>query len=184
MKKRPIVILDLDETLINSEDVKKFNRTKYEDKMELFKWHKMGEEFYVFERPGLQKFLNFLFENFEVSVWTAASKGYALWILENILKIGIKNRQVKHILFDYHCKASENIGNGKKDLRILSEQFNLTEYNIKNIIIIDDNQEVYDTQPSNCITVEEFQFKDNGSENDKGLEKIIMILKKIFTESK
>jgi TFIIF-interacting CTD phosphatase-like protein len=180
MTKRPIIILDLDETLINSEDIKKFNMRKYGAKMNYFTWHEMSDDFYVFERPDLQNFLDFLFENFEVSVWTAASKGYALWILENILKIGTKNRHLKHLFFDYHCKASENIGKGKKDLCILSEQFNLTDYDMKKTVILDDNQEVYETQPSNCITVEEFQFKDKHSYRDKGLEKITMILKKFL----
>jgi len=180
MTKRPILVLDLDETIINSEDVKFFDRQRQRQKMSLFRWHKMDNDFYVFERPHLQKFLDFVFENFEVSIWTAASKNYALWIINNVLKAGTKKRPIKHIFFDYHCKASEKLGVGKKDLRILSEKFGLKDYDMKRTIIIDDNQEIYEIQPENTISVKEFQFKDNHSNRDIELNNITHMLSHIL----
>lgn len=182
MTKRPILVLDLDETLINSEEVKYFNQKKYSAKMRDFKWKKMDNDFYVFERPHLQVFLDFAFENFEVSVWTAASKNYALWILEHILRVGTEKRPLRHFFFDYHCNASEKLGTGKKDLSILARDFKLTEYDM-NTIIIDDNEEVYQIQPENCISIKEFQFRNENSEKDDELLKIIAMLKHVVQES-
>lgn len=181
MTNKPLIILDLDETLINSEKIRGFDKNKYKEKMKLFNWKEMSGDFYVFERPHLQTFLNFVFENFEVSVWTAASKNYAIWILANMLKIGSK-RKLKHIFFDYHCKQSEKIGRGKKDLSILSKKIGLTDYDMSRVIIIDDNEEVYKTQPKNCISVKEFLFSKNDSENDGELLGVIEMLKNIQTE--
>ena len=180
MTKRPIIILDLDETLINSEERKKFNHEKYGNKMEKFKYHKMERDFYVFERPHLQEFLDFLFENFDVSIWTAASRGYALWILKNVLNVGTKNRPIKHVFFDYHCKASEKLGSGKKDLSLLSSVFGLKEYDMGRVFIIDDNKEICESQPDNCIPIKEFEFKNDDSENDDYLLNVKTTLKRIL----
>lgn len=180
MTKRPNLILDLDETLINSEEVKYFDRQRQKEKMRLFKWHKMDNDFYVFERPNLQKFLDFVFENFDVSIWTAASKNYALWIIHRILKAGTKKRPLQHIFFDYHCKASENLGTGKKDLKILSENFNLREYDMANTIIMDDNREIYEVQPNNTVSIKEFQYKDKNSNRDNELYNTMLILTEIL----
>ena len=51
--------------------------------MEKFSYHDMDGYYIVFERPGLQEFLDYLFANYIVSVWTAATKDYA--ILEDSL---------------------------------------------------------------------------------------------------
>lgn len=182
MTKRPIIVLDLDETLINSEYVKGFDIKKYGKKMKLFRMKKMYNDFFVFERPKLQEFLDLIFENFDVAIWTAASKEYALWIIKNILRAGTDERPLKHIFFDYHCKASDEISHRKKNLKILSEIFGLTDYDMDSIVIIDDNREVYKTQPKNCISIKEFQFKDEGSENDDELGNITILLKEIIAE--
>jgi hypothetical protein len=54
----------------------------------------MENYYIIFERPGLQQFLTFLFKNFNVSIWTAASKDYALFIIDKIIIAGNKNRKI------------------------------------------------------------------------------------------
>ena len=49
----------------------------------------------VFERPGLQEFLDYLFANFNVSVWTAASKSYALFIIDKYAGAGYLIEEMK-----------------------------------------------------------------------------------------
>lgn len=181
MDKKPILILDLDETLINSEEVKKFDASRYREKMNKFEWEKMGNEYYVFKRPGLDKFFKFIFKHFDVSIWTAGSKNYALWIAEHVLHVGTKERPIKHIFFDYHCKCSEEMGHCKKDLTTLSNVFGLKDYDVDDMLIVDDNYEdVIDSQPESCIAVEKFMFMDKGSENDDGLKYVKKELKKFL----
>ena len=74
MGKDIFVVLDLDNTLIYSipipKDGKKIPKKSHLRNM---KYHKMDNDFMVFERPNLQPFLSWIFKNFNVIVWSAAS---------------------------------------------------------------------------------------------------------------
>lgn len=187
-KKKQKVVLDLDNTLICSEAInddydptdKKFiNKAKRFDKIE------MDDYYMVFYRPYLQEFLTFLFDNFIVSIWTAASKDYALFIVEKIILADYKNRKIDWIFFSYHCDISKTIKKGTKDLSIMWDVYKLPGYYKYNTIIIDDYSEVYDTQPNNCFLIEPFEFKHKKSHEDNhlltlkdGLAKLIQNKKK------
>lgn len=166
------VLLDLDQTVISAEAKEEFDIKKHKNKANKFKYKDMDGYYTVFERPGLQKFLDFLFSNFNVSVWTAASKDYALFIVEKIILAGRKNRQLDWIFFSYHCDISKRIKNGTKDLRILWEDYKIPNYYSGNTVILDDYDEVYNTQPNNCIIAFPFEFMDENSEYDNYLERL------------
>ena len=74
------ILLDLDQTCISAEsldgDEPEFNyqNPKHLKKAQKYRYEDMDGYYMVFERPGLQEFLDFLFKNFNVSIWTAASK--------------------------------------------------------------------------------------------------------------
>ena len=171
-KEKPRVFLDLDQTLISAEadDEYDSNDPNIKKKAKKFRSHNMDGYYIIFERPGLQSFLTFLFKNFTVSIWTAASKDYALFILDKVILNGKKNRNIDWIFFSYHCDISKNIKNGTKDLSILWEDYEIPEYSEKNTLILDDYDEVYKTQPGNCIPVIPFNFKDDKSEDDEHLK--------------
>lgn len=166
------IILDLDQTIISAEADEEYDVEKYKEKSKKFSYKDMDGFYIVFERPGLQKFLSFLFANFNVSVWTAASKDYALFIIENIIIAGNKNRHIDWIFFSYHCDISKRLKNGTKDLSILWEDYSIPGYSKDNTVIIDDYDEVYDTQPDNCIIALPFEFTEEGSENDDYLQRL------------
>ena len=107
---KPNIILDLDQTIISSEPFESLDNKKHEKKIKLFNYKNMDDYYLVFERPGLQKFLKFLFKNFNVSVWTAATKDYALFIIENMILKNKKNRHLDYIFFSYEFtdENSEN----------------------------------------------------------------------------
>jgi TFIIF-interacting CTD phosphatase-like protein len=181
-------LLDLDQTIICSEPIKEFekNRRKYESKMEKFDHDTMtdedtGEKYYiVFSRPHLQEFLTFLFQNFNVSVWTAATKDYAMFIIDKIV-LADPDRKLDYVFFSYHCDFSKKNGSGTKDLSLLENKYRLRGYNSSNTIILDDNvQEVCSHNPKNCIVCPEFQFTEKGSENDTFLVSLEGELKKIL----
>ena len=82
------ILLDLDQTLISAEASEDFDIDKHKERSKLFSWKDMDGYYIVFERPHLSEFLDYIFENFNVSVWTAASKDYALFIIEHIILAG------------------------------------------------------------------------------------------------
>ena len=158
------VVLDLDDTcihsLVNKKEAKKWKtdpeRKKHVDK---FKWHNMDDYYLVCERPDLQPFLDYLFENFNVIVWTAASKDYALFIIKNALIAGRANRQLRYIFFDYHCEISQEVykhdNEPQKSLKLLCENgpFGLPGIKPENIVLIDDLQDNKDANGNNTIQI-------------------------------
>ena len=145
----------------------------------------MDDIYIVFERPHLQKFLDYLFKNFNVSIWTAASKDYACFIIDNIV-LQDKNRKLDYIFFSYHCDISKKKKKrAQKSLELLWDIFKLPKYNKKNTIIIDDYDHVHKTQPENCILVEPFnvlneeyfEVEENANEDNYFHDNIIPRLK-------
>lgn len=167
------ILLDLDNTLISSLSSEE-ERKKFKKKYPKFRWENMDNYYKVFERPGLQKFLDFLFKNFNVSIWTAASKSYALFIIDKFILQNHPERKLDYIFFSYHCKLSRKLKHSQKDLSLLWNKFNLKGYEKKNTFIIDDHPEVYDVQPNNCIQIEPFEFQDKNSHLDKELFNVII----------
>lgn len=173
-KNKKIVILDLDETIINSVEKENFNFNKYNNKLANFqgKYKDMDGYYLVFERPNLQSFLDYLFDNFTVAVWTAATKDYAIFIVKNII-LAKKNRKLDHLFFKYHCDYSKHVKNGgMKDLDVLWDHYNLPGYSKENVIIIDDYDKVFKTNvtnkksnPNNCYKIKPFMFKKKNSED-------------------
>lgn len=172
-------LLDLDQTLISAEPTEEYNFDKNKGKAKKFKFHDMDGYYVVFERPGLQEFLDFLFDNFTVSIWTAASKDYALFVIEKIVLAGKKNRKLDFVFFSYHCDLSEKYKNGTKDLSMLWDVYRLSGYTQENTVILDDYDEVYETQPKNCILAFPFEFTKDSSPDDKFLSELIPYLRKI-----
>jgi len=183
MSKKYNVILDLDQTCISSEEKNqpnKFNPDKYRSKMKQFQCAEMDDLYYVFGRPYLQSFLEFLFENFNVSVWTAATKDYAMFIIEHFLLANKKNRKLDYVFHSEHCDVSHAMKKKTKDLSMLYNFYKIPQFNPNNTFIIDGYKEVYRTQPSRCMFINPFEFKDHQSINDRELITIINILKKIL----
>lgn len=181
MAKKWNVVLDLDQTIISGEDLKDFDFKGQRNRIGLFDNNQMENIYIVFGRPHLQEFLDFLFANFNVAVWTAASKSYALFVIDNFI-LTKPNRRLDFIFFSYHCEYSKKCKKGLKGLNVLWEDFQLKHYNAFNTIIIDDNPDVKEIQNCNCYAIKEFYMTEEGSENDTELlklqQKLITLLKR------
>ena len=171
------IVLDLDQTLISSEDINDYDKNF--QKSVQFKSHDMDDCYIVFERPHLQEFLDFLFSNFKVSVWTAASKDYAMFIIKEVIQNGRDDRKLEWVFFSYHCDISKKLTGKSKNLEILETEFKLPDYSFEKTLILDDYDEVYKTQPSNCILVEAFEYTSEKSSKDNNLKKIQKQLKQL-----
>lgn len=166
------VVLDLDQSIISAEPTDEYDFRANKTKARKFKYHDMDGYYIVFERPGVQKFLDDLFKNYIVSVWTAASKDYALFVINNVILKNHPERKIDYMFFSYHCDISKDQGKGSKDLSLLWKMYKIPGYNKDNTVIFDDYDEVHETQPGNCIIAKPFEFTNKRSENDDFLDKV------------
>ena len=168
------IVLDLDSTVINSIQS---NEEKPNVKLPFYLMiddDNPDEVYYiVYERPHLQKFLDYIFKFYNVGVWTAASKDYAIFIVENILLQNKPERKLEFLLFDYHVKISENMPNFKstKDLNLIWKNFNT--FTDKNTIIVDDYSDVFMPQLGNAYPIPPFIVRDENAESDTELLKLM-----------
>ena len=166
----PHILLDLDSTLVSAIPTEEYDIKKNKQKAEQFTFWDMDGYYIVFERPGLQEFLDWLFANYTVSVWTAASKDYALFVIDKIIRKNV-SRKIDYMFFSYHCDWSNNEKNGTKNLKMLWDVFNIPGYTKDNTVILDDYvEDVYATQKGSCIISPPFEFTDKDSEKDNFLK--------------
>lgn len=147
-----LLVLDLDQTLIYSSRVPiDIDNTEVKDP------DFIGLGFCFYKRNGLDKFIEFCFQHFDVAVWTAAGEDYAQHIISNIfgshasnLKFIYTSNKCSHkydpeIMERYCFKRLKKIWNKKNN-----------EFTRYNTIIIDDNPSVYQENYGNALPVREF----------------------------
>ena len=167
------IFLDLDETLISAiemDDLKHDQQLleNFNKRSRLFKFYLMDKDYIITERPGVQDFLDFVFKHFNVSVWTAASKDYALFVIDKVV-LRKPERKLNYILYSEHCDQSKSCSGCIKQL---NQIFHLDGYNHLNTAIIDDNRNVHDKQTNTVIAVKPFAFFGTNSEVDDQLARI------------
>lgn len=157
------VFLDLDSTLILStefgENISESLRRKSITIPDM--------NYHIFERPGLQPFLDALFAipNIKVSVWTAASKDYGLEIIERFI-LTKPERKLQNYFYSYHCEVSKTLFEGnQKHLKTLSNVFNIKRDEDEKWILIDDLVEWSEGQKDDVINIKPLDpsetLKDN-----------------------
>lgn len=156
--KRLNVILDLDNTIINSLSISSELKKVPQDYQNKFKYHDMGNEYRIFERPYVQEFLDYLFIHFNVSIFTAADKDYALFIYDNVIKKPNPERQIHYMFSGYHSSLSEILYNSPKNLKLLWDEFKIHQFKPCNTIIVDDLYEVYIENRYNCVRAPKFEL--------------------------
>ena len=152
------VILDLDSTIIHSVEYDEcvFLTTSFQNSFD----HKdMIGYVRVFGRPHLQYFLDYLFENFEVSVLTAADYGYGWFIVQNFI-LNNPKRQLKYFMHNYHTEMADEIYGQHKDLRMCYDIFHLRNMSSCNTVIIDDHAKVFQANGLNTIQAPPFTVID------------------------
>jgi len=167
------VILDLDNTIICS--IYTIEELDDEKKTQISGMRKeVMEDYYdIYERPGLQEFLDYLFTNYKVSVFTAASKDYALYIIDKFI-LTKPERVLDYIFWSYHCTISKNKykGNNKR-IAMLIEDFDLGDsYKIESTVLIDDLSDWAKDQKEQVITIPAFDIEKDDCQNDNVLKDI------------
>lgn len=162
------IVLDLDNTLIHSVKAKSASpRSLTRDDLQWF----VNGSYVTFIRPWVKMFINYIYENFaKVSVWTAAEAEYATKIVNSIFD---PDQKLHLFLTREFCEASSEATGTSKNLEWLQKNF--TSANISNdlMIIVDDLNEVYETQPANCINIIGWYVTEPDAAQDRELLKII-----------
>lgn len=152
------IILDLDNTIINALDDS--DRKKLSgDFSSKFLYKDMIPFFRIYARPHLEKFLDYLFANYNVAIMTAAEKDYALFIIENFI-LTKPERKLEFIFFRYQVELSREIYGGVKDLRVIWDLFQVNGFTKQNTVILDDLDMVYETNPHNTLRIKGFFIVD------------------------
>ena len=161
MEDRMNVLLDLDNTIINALEEHERKNISI-DKQNLFDYKDLlpyGMRIYA--RPHLQDFLDFLFANFNVNVYTAAEGRYALFIVTNFL-LTKPNRKVHNIFYRFHVDQGIQRYDATKDLRLLFNVYRTNNFYPCNTVIIDDLEDVKLANPDNTIQIKAFDVATKG----------------------
>ncbi len=170
---KSLIILDLDETLIHTESVPLEYEMHYDFD---FKFKGNGKSFYYTKkRPYLEQFLNYVLDNFEVAVWTAAGEEYAVEILKGI---NLDKSKLKFFYTQDNCtiKLSYDYSDyyGVKNLNKLKKK----GYDLDKVLIVDDKSETAVNNYGNLIQIKPF----TDDLNDTELLKLISYLETIKDE--
>ena len=155
-KSKKILLLDLDETLIYADFAKEYeNDTKNPyDTIISFESENEINNVGIFLRPGVKLFLENLSKFFEIGIFTASVSEYA----DEVIKfLDPENNFIKFKLYRQNCVNVNDILK-VKDLRILKN------FDLKNVVLVDNNMYSFAAQLSNGILINSFYFNKNDNE--------------------
>lgn len=163
MELNRLLILDMDETLIHTED-NSLPDSSYDFKFPLGGggWSNDEKWYYTKKRPFLDEFLKYAFDNFKVAVWTAGSRDYATSVMNGI---GIDidkleffwTRERCTIKYDY--MTMQNYGQ-----KNLSKVHNSLGWDLNRILIVDDVEKTAINNYGNLILIKSFLYDRNDTE--------------------
>jgi hypothetical protein len=192
MNKRPILLFDLDETLINTVNIDsmKFNKKEIKFIIELcientieYIYDKDNNDI-IFKRPGLDSFLDWIYSNFNIGVFTKGVPDYATFICKNIIDTKIRRKLFKNQLIFIGTRIDCNEINEK-----YNNNFNESDnYNDKRLsyisslfpdrylILIDNRKIIGLGQENQFLKIEDFDIFNKNLYQDVELERIKRIL--------
>lgn len=179
---KPLVILDLDQTLIHSVHYDEFMiyktfNTHRQPRVDFRLVLKDGSDFVVSIRPGLDEFLRFVFANFRVGIWTAAQKEYATEILQRIMT-PLQYNQLAFIFTSRECAWTKKYtGPTKPAYRILQL---LPDLDLTRTILCDDNHLATADFAENTVLVQPYSVLESNADLDQEFERLSRYLEQLF----
>jgi TFIIF-interacting CTD phosphatase-like protein len=154
------IILDIDHTLVHTlVDLEDLDLTNFSTPGLKSVVYTLGSKIYrSIYRPGLEDFLEYLFTNYNVAIYTAGTAGYAKAIIENII---LKDHPDRNLCFvyarDVDAKSVVKYPNTHKKLKYIFETLKPEGFFACNTVIIDDNSLVKYSNKWNTIRVPAFK---------------------------
>ena len=166
------VVLDLDETLchvFHPDDASGFQYQPDIKEDGIIDYKSQNTLLFVYKRPNLDKFLDYLDTNFEPIIWSTGVREYVDKVVDIIDPKGI----FRHRLYQEHCDYERPFGYPQyefvKDIRKLRND-------ISRIVMIEDDWQGMFKNPDNYINLDKFEawYQDDMLLNDipKNLEEI------------
>jgi hypothetical protein len=150
---KPNVLLDLDNTLVYS-----ISPTKVYKYPALRKHY--FEDMVILERPFLAEFLTSLAEYFNISVWTAARRDYANFIVKQIL---VPHVVIFHLFDRNHVQDSLHYFGTMKNIDLLTKIYKIPMFIHHKNILVDDLVEICQ-QKNPCLNVVPFTGQEDDTE--------------------
>jgi TFIIF-interacting CTD phosphatase-like protein len=161
MQQRKLLILDLDESLIHSSEVKLKRDPDF-----------IVAKYYVYKRPHLDRFLNACTTWFDIAVWSAGTTDYAIAISKEIFQC------VDGLAFIWgrdRCTWTFDYYNEEYYWRKILKKVKRKGYNLDAVIAVDDNPKNYKDSYGNIVGIESYY----GEEEDNELELLSVYLSMI-----
>jgi TFIIF-interacting CTD phosphatase-like protein len=158
---KKLLILDLDETLIYSTEMKLKRSQDF-----------VVGQYLVYKRPFLHEFIEFCIENFNVAVWTSSTSSYAVEIVANIFQ---NPSDLKFIWSKTRCTISFDLDLQETFLEKKMTKVRGRGYDLKKVIVVDDLPQVWRNSYGNLVRVKSFF----GEADDNELQKLIAYLEKL-----
>lgn len=152
-----LIILDIDETLIHTFS-DKLNQNP--DLEHLPNFILEDKQYFVKLRPYVNDFLKYVFDNFEVAIWSAASLDY----IEEIIKIlGYNLTDFKFVYSKNNCTITYDYNLMEyvlcKKLHKISKR-----YNLEQVLIIDDLAQTAKFNYGNLINIKTYTTSNTDTE--------------------
>lgn len=176
MDERPLVILDLDNTCISAVE---YNTISIVPHPETYIYHDLENIYRIYERPGLQEFLEKLFKTYKVAIWTAAGVTYALFVIRMCIIQNHPERSIEFIMWDNHCRYSSRRSKGQfKNIMLLESLYHVTK-----MVLLDDNTDVL-RQRKDTIDSRYFDVMMENAHHDTFLYHLYDIIELYFMRKK
>ena len=167
------VVLDLDQTLISTQDsmdsfkslgimnnsnLIELKRRCYTIKLTDLEQNGDGSRYdcWGITRPHIEEFLLFCFNYFKiVIVWSAGKKNYVEAIVDSIFK----NLRPPHLVWTYDDIETNKEGDVEKPLlKLINSNFIYKSHiSLKNIIVVDDNETTFVKNKKNAVFIPPFE---------------------------
>lgn len=155
MKKN--IVLDLDNTLVSTvtkdEMLKLVELEEHPIPLHYITYYN-DNNMLIYPRPYLQEFLDFLFENYNVSVFTASESNYAYYIINSFILDDKPNRNLDFIMTFPHYKNCLDLYIKHKYIGYITSKY--PSYTEETTRIIDDNPAIWYSNPNNTIRAAPF----------------------------
>ena len=159
-----LVILDLDETLVFASETKL-------ERVEDFR----VDEYFVYKRPGLDKFVDVILQHFKVAVWTSSSSDYAQAVIREIFP---SPERLEFVWARQRCTWRLNLEQGAgywiKDLKKVARM----GHSLKRVLVVDDSPTKLERSYGNYIRVLPFVGDPSDDELNR-LERYLLTLRDV-----
>jgi len=173
------IILDLDNTLVHTITASEYYSIPYTERSKFItKQLQSSSNMITCERPHLQTFLDYLFRNFNVAVYTLGTREYAIEIVQKCI-LSVPGRHIDFVLHRQNAiESSFMYPLTLKDLRYVWNNVRAYGYMKCNTFIIDDNATVRRSNIHNTISFEKFEMNRH-SYKDRALITAVGLLKNL-----